>query len=54
MSILKHSACDSVNLKYLAPLTANMRLYFHSVTAGVKTATKEQKCKSVHADIVLD
>ena len=28
MPILKHSACDSVNLKYLAPLAANIRLYF--------------------------
>ena len=54
MSILKHSACDSVNLKYLEPLTAKIRLYFHSVTAGVKTATKEHKYKSIHADIVLD
>ena len=54
MSILKHSACDSVNLKYLEPLTAKIRLYFHSVTAGVKNATKEHKYKSIHADIVLD
>ena len=28
MTILKHSAFDSVNLKYLAPLVANICLYF--------------------------
>lgn len=26
MPILKHSACDSVNLKYLAPLATHIRL----------------------------
>ena len=46
MPILKHSACDSFKI----PGTSGSKhsSLFHSVTAGVKTETKEQKNKNIN------
>ena len=58
MPILKHSACDSVNLKYNTWHLWQQTFVFisqcYSWFKNRNQRTKEQKYKSIHADIVLD